>query len=52
MALLYLFDEDGIAVDEDGWEWEHVDGTWRPKAEGKVVELRLVVTGEQADSPA
>lgn len=45
MALLYLFDDDDVAVDEDGWEWEHFDdGTWRPRAERRSPQLRLVAT--------
>jgi hypothetical protein len=46
MALLYLLDDD-VAVDERGWEWDLIDGTWRPREEWAPPKLRLVV----ADPP-
>lgn len=47
MALLYLLDDD-LAVDEEGWEWGLVGGTWHPVEEPntphppKARHLRLV----------
>lgn len=46
MALLYLLDDD-VAVDEQGWEWDLIDGAWRPREERKQPELRLIVTHPQ-----
>lgn len=43
MALLYLLDDD-IAVDEQGLEWDLIDGAWRPREEWQPPQLRLVVT--------
>jgi hypothetical protein len=43
MALLYLLDDD-VAVDEEGWEWDLIDGTWRPRKDRQPPTLRLVVS--------
>lgn len=50
MALLYLLDDD-VAVDEQGWEWDLIDGAWRPREERQPPALRLVVTDPQPASP-
>ncbi len=49
MALLYLLDDD-LAVDEQGWEWDLIEGTWRPREEKKARPLRLIVT-RPSESP-
>jgi hypothetical protein len=46
MALLYLLNDD-IAVDEQGWEWDLVDGAWCPREDWQPPTLRLIV----GDSP-
>ena len=52
MALLYLLDDVAdVAVDEQGWEWDLIDGAWRPREERKPPALRLVVTDPQHASP-
>ena len=43
MALLYLLDDD-MAVDEQGWEWDLIDGAWRPREDWQPPKLRLIVT--------
>lgn len=43
MALLYLLDDD-VAVDEQGWEWDLIDGAWRPREDRQPPKLRLIVT--------
>lgn len=50
MALLYLLDDD-MAVDEQGWEWDLIDGAWRPREERQPPKLRLIVTDPQPASP-
>ncbi len=50
MALLYLLDDD-MAVDEQGLEWDLIDGTWRPREDWKPPVLRLVVTDPLLASP-
>lgn len=50
MALLYLLDDD-MAVDEQGWEWDLIDGAWRPREERQPPKLRLIVTDPQLASP-
>jgi hypothetical protein len=43
MALLYLLDDD-VAVDEQGWEWDLIDGAWRPREDWHPPKLHLIVT--------
>ena len=50
MALLYLLDDD-VAVDEQGWEWDLIDGAWRPREDREPPMLRLVVTDPLPASP-
>jgi hypothetical protein len=54
MALLYLLDDEtDVAVDEQGWEWDLIEGTWRPRKEWVPPVLRLVGTDpQQASSDA
>lgn len=46
MALLFLLDDD-VAVDEQGWEWDLIDGAWRPRETWEPPKLRLIVTSPQ-----
>lgn len=46
MALLYLLDDD-MAVDEQGWEWDLIDGAWRPREDWQPPKLRLIVADPQ-----